>query len=448
MTTFPPELVEIIVYEAWHSEMPSYVRKRLMTTFPRINRTWKAVYAPIASQDMYITNFAFLGYLCRIARLQKSIIYHDFIPRLTRTITCFVNLEEYEMEREAKEVYLYLTVLPNLRGFDALFKFVRYISFRLYWISIGSNSPFPILSLKRCRIHARYNRFLSNDKSSHRYERRAEMTPIRICFSLTDPGSSMDDSMKFSWMLSLTELRGVGVPRHLFKPGFFPPERYERAHKGIRYVCHTTHIYEMQLGFWDSKNINRRMWVASKGRHNLFIMFDIPLDPIHKRKWTYHFTLSNYTRKDKCCFFPLLTAKKSIFSSLVWFSDEHTDIYGMPQATFHVERSENDAERDHRMMNDMTNTANFLGGYLPGSEPQFMAPGLALHVTGTTRIGATDNKTSVADPSSKVYGYKNLWVGGNGCIPDSTACNPTLTSVAIAIKGAESIVNYIKKRAE
>ncbi|KAK0456851.1 hypothetical protein EV421DRAFT_2013889 [Armillaria borealis] len=34
MTTFPPELVEVIVYVAWHSEMPSYVRTTFTTTCP------------------------------------------------------------------------------------------------------------------------------------------------------------------------------------------------------------------------------------------------------------------------------------------------------------------------------------------------------------------------------------------------------------------------------
>ncbi|SJL07213.1 probable Pyranose 2-oxidase [Armillaria ostoyae] len=131
-------------------------------------------------------------------------------------------------------------------------------------------------------------------------------------------------------------------------------------------------------------------------------------------------------------------------TNMVTFDETYTDIYGMPQATFCVQRTREDGERDHEMMKDMTNIANILGGYLPGSEPQFMEPGLALHITGTTRIGV-DPKTSVADPSSKVHGFRNLWVGGNGCIPDSTACNPTLTSVAIAIKGAESVVAYMRR---
>ena len=39
-------------------------------------------------------------------------------------------------------------------------------------------------------------------------------------------------------------------------------------------------------------------------------------------------------------------------------------------------------------------------------------------------------ETSVANAESRVHGIYNLWVGGNGCIPDATASNPTRTSVS------------------
>lgn len=132
----------------------------------------------------------------------------------------------------------------------------------------------------------------------------------------------------------------------------------------------------------------------------------------------------------------------------VEFSDTNfgsqTDLYGMPQATFIVRRSKKDNDRDHEMMKDMTAIANSLGSFLPGSPPQFMEPGLAMHITGTTRVG-NDKETSVADSESLVWGCTNLWVGGNGVIPDSTACNPTLTSTAYALKGAASVVDYLAR---
>ncbi len=70
-----------------------------------------------------------------------------------------------------------------------------------------------------------------------------------------------------------------------------------------------------------------------------------------------------------------------------------------------------------------------------------MPNGSSLHYQGTMRMGAADDGTSVADPFSRVWGYENLVVGGNALIPTATAMNPTLMSVAIAVRGARKIAD-------
>jgi choline dehydrogenase-like flavoprotein len=59
-------------------------------------------------------------------------------------------------------------------------------------------------------------------------------------------------------------------------------------------------------------------------------------------------------------------------------------------------------------------------------------------------MGAVDDGRSVCDPDSAVWGVPGLFVAGNGVIPTSTACNPTLTAVGLAVRGARRIARELE----
>jgi C-glycoside oxidase len=120
----------------------------------------------------------------------------------------------------------------------------------------------------------------------------------------------------------------------------------------------------------------------------------------------------------------------------VTFSDTEVDSYGMPKIRITYALTQRDRENVEAAIADQARAAAALGETVQGRGPTLVPPGSSLHYQGTTRMGDVDDGTSVCDPDSRVWGFENLFVGGNGVIPTATASNPTLTSIALAIRAA------------
>lgn len=127
--------------------------------------------------------------------------------------------------------------------------------------------------------------------------------------------------------------------------------------------------------------------------------------------------------------------KRPRFEDGVTFSDDELDYRGLPNMTIEYALGPEEEAEIADATERLRRIGEGLGVFI--AEPRLMPNGSSLHYQGTTRIGVADDGTSVADPHSRVWGFENLYVGGNGTIPSATTMNPTLMSVALAVRAAE-----------
>lgn len=139
-----------------------------------------------------------------------------------------------------------------------------------------------------------------------------------------------------------------------------------------------------------------------------------------------------------------LFAKADIrYDDCVSFSDDALDAYGLPKMSISYRLTERDLARIEEIRRHQDRAATAFGEYAPGREPRVMPPGSSMHYQGTIRMSETDDGESVCDPYCRVWGLRNVYVGGNGVIPTATCGNSTLTSVAIAVRSARAIASEL-----
>jgi len=138
----------------------------------------------------------------------------------------------------------------------------------------------------------------------------------------------------------------------------------------------------------------------------------------------------------------LFCAKDLSRDDRVVFDDQAVDFYGMPAMRIHYRLSDVDHQVIERAKEHIVRWGQAVGDPLD-ERPFVLPPGSSLHYQGTTRMGQVDDGTSVCSPDSELWDVPGVFVAGNGVIPTATACNPTLTSVALAVRGARRIAEKL-----
>ncbi len=62
---------------------------------------------------------------------------------------------------------------------------------------------------------------------------------------------------------------------------------------------------------------------------------------------------------------------------------------------------------------------------------------------GSCRMGPKDDETSCVDSIGKLWGYDNIYVAGNAIFAVSNAGNPTIMTVAMALRTADAIAERL-----
>lgn len=126
------------------------------------------------------------------------------------------------------------------------------------------------------------------------------------------------------------------------------------------------------------------------------------------------------------------------FENRVFLNPTQLDAYGIPRIDVEFSFSSRDMALIEQMLVSTGKWVDIVKMSLQ-KPPELWPPGSIKHETGTCRIG--DNPaTSACNRYGQIHGISGLYVADNSVLPLTAGANPTLTTIALAIRTADHIV--------
>jgi choline dehydrogenase-like flavoprotein len=125
------------------------------------------------------------------------------------------------------------------------------------------------------------------------------------------------------------------------------------------------------------------------------------------------------------------------YENRVVLNPDRKDEYGVPEIEVHFSFSEAEQAEIQKMVESVKRISSVADITL--GEICLVPTGDLHHTSGTCRMG-DDPSTSVTDRYGQVHGISGLYVADNSVLPFIGSGNPTLTTVALAIRTADHIV--------
>ena len=129
------------------------------------------------------------------------------------------------------------------------------------------------------------------------------------------------------------------------------------------------------------------------------------------------------------------------------FDFDRHDPFGLPEIVGEYTLTKADYERLARGLDEHLRIAAAIGNLVDHRwAPTFFGPGWSTHMMGSCRMGASDDGTSCVDSFGKLWRSYNVYVAGNAVFAQSNAGNPTLMTVAMAIRTADAVAAALETR--